>query len=87
MLILQVDAMSPVHVAPTRDRSVLGVLVDHAKSIPYHLEAGAWDDTTLPFVEEKLAQTPWRCSGPADNVVIPRNAVPQLITQRWGDGE
>jgi hypothetical protein len=41
-------AMHPVVLAPTEDRSVVGIAVDFAKSLPYYLESGPWDDSTLP---------------------------------------
>ena len=34
-------AMASVAVGPTVDRSVLGIMVDFAKAVPYHLEPGA----------------------------------------------
>ncbi len=82
----EVRAMSSVCIAPTRDRSVLGILVDYAKSVPFHLEAGRWDETTLPFVEQKLAMTPWHCSGPLSDVVWPNKAAPRLLLEKWGAG-
>jgi hypothetical protein len=51
-------AMTPVTVAKTIDRSVLGVMVNFAKDIPYYLEIDGWDENTLPDVEAKLAETP-----------------------------
>ena len=79
----EVAAMSPVVIAPTRDRSVLGVLVDTAKSVPFFLEAGRWDDTTLPFIEAKLAQTPWHVARRSSDVVFPYKAAPRLLVDRW----
>lgn len=54
----EVAAMSPVRIAKTIDRSVVGILVDFAFMIPYYLDHDAWDETTLPFVEAKRAQNP-----------------------------
>ncbi len=79
----EMQAMSPVLIAPTRDRSVLGVLVDTAKSVPYHLEAGRWDDTTLPFVEARLAETPWRAGKRSSEVIFPSIVALKLLTDRW----
>ncbi|MBL0938499.1 MAG: hypothetical protein IBJ03_06380 [Gemmatimonadaceae bacterium] len=84
LIAAELAAMMPVATAPTRDRSVLGVLVDTAKSVPFHLDVGLWDETTLPFVEAKLARTPWRCSGRAENVVFPDQATPRLLEEKWG---
>ena len=43
--------MASVAIGPTVDRSVLGIMVDFAKGIPYHLEPGNWNDTSLTRVE------------------------------------
>jgi hypothetical protein len=49
----EVTSMRPVTVGATIDRSVVGIIVDFAKSIPYHLEPGAWDESTLASVEAR----------------------------------
>lgn len=79
----EVAAMSPVIIAPTRDRSVRGIMVDTAKSVPYHLERGQWDELTLPFVEARLAQTPWHAGKRGSEVVFPSRDVPRLLDARW----
>ena len=76
-------AMTPVHVARTRDRSVLGTLVDFVKAIPYYLPVRGWDDTTLPFLEGRLAETPCRCGGRDDQVVWPGEDSMRLLWNRW----
>ncbi|MEP6780338.1 MAG: hypothetical protein ABJC26_10655 [Gemmatimonadaceae bacterium] len=65
---------------------LLGILVDTAKTVPYHLDAGRWDDTTLPFVEARLAQTPWHCSGRSAGVIFADQAAPALLQAKWGAG-
>lgn len=82
----EVTAMDSVVVGATIDRSVVGVMVDFAKSVPFHLAPGAWDETTLPFVEAKLAKTPCHASRSFDEVVFPERAAPQLLLARWGAG-
>lgn len=84
LIAAEVAAMTPVFVAPTVDRSVLGILVDTAKSVPFHLAKGHWDDETLPFVEASLAQTPWHVTKRDKNVVFPYQDVPRLLADRWG---
>jgi hypothetical protein len=79
----EVAAMSPVHVAKTVDRSVVGILVDFAAMIPYHLERGGWDETTLPFVERKLAKNPCFAGRAGDGTVFPEKATPALLASRW----
>lgn len=54
----EVQAMGPVVIAPTCDRSVLGILVDFAQTVPDHLEAGRWGEDSLAGVEDLLARTP-----------------------------
>ena len=76
-------AMEPVELAPTIDRSVLGIMVDFAKCLPYHLEVGGWDDTTLPFIEARLAKTPCRAGRRSDEVIFPEQAAPALLAARW----
>ena len=43
----EVEAMTPVLVAKTVDRSVVGTLVDFAKLIPYYLPEPGWDDDEM----------------------------------------
>jgi len=82
----EVAAMSPVGVGKTADRSVVGILVDFAFMIPYHLERGAWDETTLPFIEAKLAKNPCFAGRPGDQTVFPEQATPALLASRWDAG-
>lgn len=78
--------MHPIHVGKTADRAVVGIMVDFAHMVPYHLERNAWDDTTLPFVEAKLAMTPCFSSRPLAETVLPDAATPRLLGLRWGSG-
>jgi hypothetical protein len=55
-------AMSTVRVGRTRDRSVLGQMVDFAKAIPYYLPVDGWDASDLRATEERLGETPCRVS-------------------------
>lgn len=76
--------MEPVYVAATADRSVVGIMVDFAKAIPCYLEPGKWDESTLPFLEARLAETP--CHAGTRHVVFPDRAAPELLCERWGAG-
>ena len=78
--------MPPVEVDATIDRSVVGIMVDFAKSVPYHLEPGAWDESTLVFVEARLAETPCHAGRRFEDVVFPDRKAPQLLLARWGAG-
>lgn len=79
----EVAAMGRVHVSKTCDRAVVGIMVDFAKMIPYHLDQGAWDESTLPFVEAKLAGAPCFSGRPGDQAVFPDVATRALISARW----
>ena len=82
----EVAAMSPVAVDATIDRSVVGIMVDFAKMTPYVLERGAWDDSTLAFVEARLARTPCHAGKRLEDVVFPDRKAPELLLVRWGAG-
>jgi hypothetical protein len=79
----EVTVMDPVFVASTLDRSVLGTMVDFAKSIPVYLPIREWDETTLPFVEAQLAETPCRVSGAFEATIFPKRATSDLLVARW----
>ena len=75
--------MAPVQIAATVDRSVLGIMVDFAKGVPYYLEAGRWDATALGVVEDRLAETPCHAGKPSDQVIFPETKAPALLTAKW----
>jgi hypothetical protein len=77
-------AMTPVRIGATVDRSVLGIMVDFAKDIPYYLEAGGWDERALRRVEDRLAETPCHAGKPRDRVVFPETKAPALLTAKCG---
>ncbi len=79
----EVAAMHPVHIAPARDRSVLGSLVEFAKDTSFLLPIRDWDDLSLLDVEDQLAQTPWRASGRFQDTIFPYRAVPRLLQGKW----
>ena len=75
-------AMAPVQIGATADRSVLGILVDFAKGVPYCLEAG-WDDAALGVAEDRLAETPCHAGKTSDRVVFPEQKAPELLLAKW----
>jgi hypothetical protein len=79
----ELQAMSSVVVAPTLDRSVLGILVDFAKAVPYYLEPRAWSEPTLRVVEERLAETPCFTSRAFNSVVFPQKRAQELLRAKW----
>jgi len=84
----EVAAMDPVVTAPTRDRSVVGILVDFANSVRYYVPDVGLDVTKLASVEDRLARTPCHASRRSDEVVFPDTVAPKLLANRWplGDG-
>jgi Domain of unknown function (DUF6933) len=82
----ETKAMAPVAIAKTSDRSVLGVMVDFAKDIPYYLEINGWNESTLPDVEDKLAETPCYAARRFEELVIPEDRAPSLLAAKWHAG-
>ena len=76
-------AMASVAVGPTVNRSVLGIMVDFAKAVPYHLEPGQWGETTLRIVEERLAATPCHAALSWDRVIFPEKKAPEVLRAKW----
>jgi hypothetical protein len=79
----ETSAMGSVLIGPTIDRSVLGIMVDFAKAIPFYLEPGRWDDSPLQAVEDRLAETPCHASKRSDRVVFPDKIGPELLQNKW----
>jgi hypothetical protein len=77
------QSMRPVVIGPTCDRSVLGIMVDFAKSIPYYLEPEQWSENTLKDVEDQLAETPCHASKSDDRVIFPDKKAPELLLSKW----
>lgn len=73
----EVAAMSPVLVARTADRSILGILVDFTKAVRYY--PPPWDDDKLRLVEAQLAETPCFAGRPGNGVVFPDVKAPALL--------
>jgi len=77
----EVEAMDPVRVSKTRDRSVLGILVDFGRLLPHYLPRG-WNEGDFVEAEGKLQTTPCYCSSSAREVVVPDRDTLALL----GDG-
>ena len=82
----EVDATSVVTVAKTVDRSITGQMVDFAKAIPYYLPESGWSEGELKAVEDRLAETPCRASGPRQGVIFPREVAFGLLESTWSPG-
>jgi hypothetical protein len=76
--------MATIVVAPTLDRSVLGIMVDFARSVAYMLEPGGWDESTLTAAEDQLAETPCYAGRSFAETVFPDQKAPELLRARWG---
>lgn len=77
------SVMTPVTIARTEDRSVLGVMVDFGKAIPFYLEIDGWDETTLPFVESRLGETPCYAGRRFEEVIFPEKTARKLLAARY----
>ena len=75
--------MSPVTIGTTVDRSVVGIMVDFAKCLPFYLDPGQWDDRMLPVVEDKLAETPCYAGRSLAQTVFPVVKAPELLRGKW----
>jgi len=81
----EIRAMEPVLVGPTRDRSVLGTLVDFGKTVPVFLPMNGWDNRDLRLLEDRLAETPCRVMEHHDKTIFPVIEAPKLLAKYWGN--
>lgn len=79
----EIGAMSPVAVAKTTDRSVLGILVDFGKLLP-HILPDVWNEDDFAAMECRLAETPCYAGRSFDETILPREKAPELLLARWG---
>ncbi len=86
LIAAEVAAMNTVTVAKTTDRSVVGIMVDFAFATGHYLPIGGWDETTLPFVEARLAETPCYVSRRESEGVYPDRDTPARLAEVWGAG-
>jgi hypothetical protein len=75
--------MSPVRVAKTEDRSVVGIMVDFAKLVPFCLSRGPHGQEGLWFVESQLAETPCYAGRSFEETVFLVAKAPELLAARW----
>lgn len=80
----EIRAMSSVQVGPTRDRSVVAMLISFARDLSYILGAVDWDETDLPAAERNLAHTPCRVTSKLGDAIYPDKVAPALLMQKWG---
>jgi hypothetical protein len=79
----EVSALTPVHVGPTQDRSVVGILTDFCRTLPYHLATGDWGAAELVEAEDRLAGTPCFASRRFEDTVFPDRKSVELLWRCW----
>ena len=79
----EIGAMDPVYVSRTRNRSVVGILVDFGRLLPHYLPQG-WNEGDFIEAEAKLETTPCFCSRPSHEVVVPDQDTRAALQARWG---
>ena len=79
----EVRAMDKVVIGPTVDRSVVGIMVDFAKAVPYYLEPGQWGVATVQIAEERLARTPCHAGRVSEQVIFPDRKAPEVLRAKW----
>ena len=75
--------LAPVHVGPTEDRSVLGILTDFCRTLPYYLPSGGWGELELLEAERKLAETPSFSSRKLEDTVWPAREAVAVLWRHW----
>lgn len=80
---MEVEAMNPVRVGKTEDRSVLGIMVDFAKVLPYHRTADVRKPEGLWELEKWLEVTPCYVRRRFEDVIFPDRDTPALLADRW----
>ncbi len=82
----EIAAMADVVIGQTLDRSVLGIMADFVKSVPFMLEAEQWGESALFAIENRLAETPCFAGRSFEKTVFPDKKAPELIPAKWGAG-
>ena len=77
----EVSAMDPVLVDKTSDRSVLGILTEFCRMLPYYLPQGQWSSEELARVADRLGETP--CHAGRRNSVWPNQRANELLWRHW----
>jgi len=79
----EMRVMQDVQVGSTQDRSVTGTMVDFAKALPYYLPIDGWSNSELQSVEDRLSETPCRCSRSYEDTIWPLEVTHRLLKERW----
>jgi hypothetical protein len=78
--------MRTVQIAKTKDRSIVGQMVDFAKAIPYILPIQDWGPNWRTHLEDQLGDTPCLCGGSSRETVWPLTAARDRLLLRWVSG-
>jgi hypothetical protein len=84
LIAAEIAAMAPIGVSKTANASIMGVVVDFGYAVETHLPIRAWDETTLPFVEAAISETPCFASRRVGQVIVPELDSPTALADRWG---
>jgi hypothetical protein len=76
------EAMNPVVVAPTADRSVLGIMVDFAKAMTCY-SGDLRTQQGLDDLADWLAETPCHAAQRDERVVFPNRKAAELLRAKW----
>lgn len=79
----ETSAMGEVVVAKTASRSVLGIMNDFARLIPFYFNPRYGDDLSLESVETRLADTPCRVTSRVGKALWPDREAPELLERKW----
>jgi len=79
----EINVMDSVQVGSTTSRSVLGTMVDFAKSMPFYIARVGLEEPGLQYAEDRLAHTPCRCRQSAGAVIWPDRTAVELLTEKW----
>lgn len=79
----EIAAMEPIFVGSTRDRSVLGTLVDFSRIVRHFLPSDGWTEEDLRLAESRLAEMPCRVTVPGRSTLFPADVVPRLLEEAW----
>ena len=79
----EIRSMIPIAVGPTESRSIVGQMVDFAKSTPYYLPEDSWTDADLRVAEDKMGGTPCLCSGKSSDTIWPIKETRRLLAEKW----
>lgn len=79
----EVATLTPCVVSGTASRSIVMSMVHFTEAIPGYLPVQGWDESTLPFVEAQLGDTPCRVTARREDTIWPAREARRLLAARW----